>query len=133
MIVKVRKANDVAGFLMLGNIKRISVYTGQVQKWKDVKGFDYWELEKLYKKHTKPNDEALYTIIYVTHTDGTHLSIVFDTVAFILNDEGKTIEVIRQMPPPPSPGRSPAPPMRKTIEAIRQMPPQPELETNKYV
>lgn len=104
MILKIQRFKETGQeYWILDDIRKISVgETNRItheEYVRDGEDFDYdiIILDKFYGDATKHRDTdfTLYKVLICRGKDtSTEFSIVFDTIAYLCNDEGKTIEKI---------------------------------------
>ena len=98
MILKIKRIAPDREWYILDNIRRVSIcpsIEGDTKNGKDL-GLDVTEYDVvLLDNHTySGNVNYLYKILICRLIDNSEFSIIFDTIAYLCNDEGKTIEKI---------------------------------------
>jgi len=101
MILKIERYSDEQRWWIFDDIRKISIshwmsHNGipEVRKDTDVVIFDVKSSCSCASKSEGCSDCVTYYILICRLNDDTEFSIAFDTVAYILNDNGKTIEKI---------------------------------------
>lgn len=102
MILKVERYDEKQKWWMLDNIRKVSVSSDIRKQQKDLEAtehdtviFDMPRTEcKCYGKGEGCSECSYYKVLICRLNDGEEYSIAFDTIAYLLNDSGKTIEKI---------------------------------------
>jgi len=99
MILKILRYSQDADWWMFDDIKKVSKTTFCYKSSNEVIEHDYdvFILDTLDKhRNLKPNEdkEVEVSVLVCRMGDGTELTIAFDTLAYLCNDSGKTIEKI---------------------------------------
>lgn len=102
MILKVERYNEKQQWWMFDNIAKISVSSDIRKQQKDLEAtehdaviFDMPRTECVcYDGETCCGTCSYYKVLICRLNNGEEYSIAFDTIAYLLNDNGKTIEKI---------------------------------------
>ena len=100
MLLKVERYSDNQWYWMYDGIQKISVSTRLPKSGEHCVGIDRIDAVMFdfpncgCKEIDSCNDCREYMVLICRLKDGSEYSIAFDTVAYLLNDEGKTIEKI---------------------------------------
>jgi len=104
MILKIKRERDYEDWWILDDIRKISVSRQKFQ-FRDAcfsdEDHDIFLLDNMTNDQDKMSDSSLplpekftYKELICRTTKGDEFSVVFDTLAYLCNDEGKTIEKI---------------------------------------
>ena len=103
MILKIKRERDAQDWWILDDIRKISISLTKHKYRYDPftnEEYDISILDNVANDENKTNESAplsekfQYKRLICRTTKGDEFSVIFDTVAYICNDEGKTIEKI---------------------------------------
>jgi hypothetical protein len=104
MILKIKRERDYQDWWILDDIRKVSVSRQKFQYRKACfsdTDYDIFLLDNMTNDGDKMTDSSTplsekfaYKELICRTTKGDEFSIVFDTLAYLCNDEGKTIEKI---------------------------------------
>ena len=100
MILKIERRNESQKWWILDDIRKVSVSETLSFSREDFKECkckteaDICILDNFFNSDQEPTDMFLYIRLICRLSNGTEFSVVFDTIAYLCNDSGKTIEKI---------------------------------------
>ena len=99
MIVKIMRYNGEQQYWLYDNVAKVSVsnprYHSNIPKANDVNVAFFDIISNCTcDEDTACSNCVRYNLLICRFNDGNEYSIAFDTVAYILNDEGRTVEKI---------------------------------------
>ena len=104
MILKIKRERDYQDWWILDDIRKISVSRSKSQ-FRDANftelAYDIFLLDNMMNDHDKMTEDSTplserfsYKELICRTSKGDEFSVAFDTLAYLCNDEGKTIEKI---------------------------------------
>ena len=97
MIIKIRRFTENMEWWLIDEIRKIDIGTYKhmtVREVKDIMSRPEHDVRIMDSLSDNPADDARFVELNCQNSWGGCFSIMFDTVAYICNDDGKTIERI---------------------------------------